>query len=210
MRQADAHAWAEVWLPERGWVRTDPTAQVAPDRLSREMLLFGGGSGLNGAQLLRGSRWLTMLLQSWDAANAWWQDDVVGFNFAKQLSVADWLGFGDRDWQTLTIALGAGMSGWLLWVAWSLRRLTRARRPDALARAWRRIDRRLARAGYARAAHEGVLNYCARLALQQPALAATLRPLAERYAVLRFGPPAADAAPELREFLRAARAFRPA
>lgn len=31
--QFDAHAWAEVWLENQGWVVVDPTAQVAPDRV---------------------------------------------------------------------------------------------------------------------------------------------------------------------------------
>jgi protein-glutamine gamma-glutamyltransferase len=33
LRQRDAHAWAEVWWPDQGWVRVDPTAAVAPARL---------------------------------------------------------------------------------------------------------------------------------------------------------------------------------
>ena len=206
VRQSHAHAWAEVWLPGRGWLRADPTAVVAPERLSRELLQFGDGFGSRASRLLGGQRWLTTTLQAWAALNAWWQDDVVGFNFTKQLNLADRLGFGDRGWQTLAIALGAGMCAWLLWIAWTLHRLARAARPDAITRAWRRIDRRLARAGHARAAHEGVLAYCDRLALTQPVAAATLRPLARRYAQLRYGPP--PAAEELREFLRAARAYR--
>src|SRR3546814_1255653 len=32
VRRSDAHAWAEVWLEGRGWVRVDPTAAVPPDR----------------------------------------------------------------------------------------------------------------------------------------------------------------------------------
>jgi transglutaminase-like putative cysteine protease len=28
VRQSDAHAWAEVWIAERGWVRVDPTGAV--------------------------------------------------------------------------------------------------------------------------------------------------------------------------------------
>lgn len=210
VRQADAHAWAEVWLTGRGWVRADPTAMVAPDRLSRELLQFGGGAAGSGFQLGAASHWITTLLQSWDALNAWWQDDVVGFNFARQLNLADWLGFGDRDWQTLAVALGSGMAAWLLWIAWSLRRITRPGRPDALARAWRRIDRRLRRAGHPRSPQEGVLDYCERLAATHPAAAAALAPLARRYALLRYGPPAAeaDAEAELRGFRRAARRLR--
>ena len=206
VRQADAHAWAEVWLPGRGWVRADPTAMVAPDRLTRELLQFGSGGAGSGFRLGAASRWITTLLQSWDALNSWWQDEVVGFNFARQLNLADWLGFGDRDWQTLAIALGVGMAAWLLWIAWSLRRIARAQRPDALERAWRRIDRRLRRAGHPRFAHEGVLDYCARLAGTEPTAAAALAPLARRYALLRYGPPAPK--PEMREFRRAAWRFR--
>ena len=35
VRQADAHAWSEVWLPNRGWVRVDPTAAVSPNRIEQ-------------------------------------------------------------------------------------------------------------------------------------------------------------------------------
>lgn len=205
VRQSDAHAWAEVWLPDRGWLRADPTAVVSPQRLSREMLAFEDDADREGDRLRGSARWLATMLQTWDAVNAWWQDDVVGFNFARQLKVADWLGFGDRDWQTLAIALGTGMAAWLLWIAWSLRRIATSSRPDVLTRAWRGIDLRMARAGQPRAPHEGVLAYCERLASTHPALAAAVTPLARHYARLRFGPPV-DAS-ELHEFARTARRF---
>ena len=205
VRQSDAHAWAEVWLPGRGWLRADPTAVVAPERLSREMLAFEDDAGREGDRLRGSAKWLATVLQTWDAVNAWWQDDIVGFNFARQLKVAEWLGFGDRDWQTLAVALGAGMAAWLLWIAWSLRRIARASRPDALARAWRRVDLRMARAGQPRAPHEGVLAYCDRLASTHPAMAAALTPLARQYARLRFGPPVDSS--ELHDFARTARRF---
>ena len=33
VRQSDAHAWAEVFLAGRGWVRVDPTAAAVPGRI---------------------------------------------------------------------------------------------------------------------------------------------------------------------------------
>ena len=39
-RQADTHAWCEVWLPENGWTRVDPTTAVAPGRASLDLTTF--------------------------------------------------------------------------------------------------------------------------------------------------------------------------
>jgi hypothetical protein len=149
---------------------------------------------------------LTNTLQAWDALNAWWQDDIVGFNFARQLDLARWLGFADRDWQALAIALGTGLTAWMLWMAWTLRHALRATRPDAIARAWRRVDKRLARAGLARPAHQGVLAHAQRVATERPAVGAALLPLATHYSQLRYGPQGSAA--QLRGFLQSARRFR--
>ncbi len=35
VRQYDEHAWTEVWMPGQGWLRIDPTAAVAPQRVQR-------------------------------------------------------------------------------------------------------------------------------------------------------------------------------
>ena len=41
VRQSDAHAWSEIWLDDRGWVRVDPTAAVAPERIERGLIERG-------------------------------------------------------------------------------------------------------------------------------------------------------------------------
>ena len=206
VRQADAHAWAEVMLPNRGWLRVDPTSVIAPERLTRESLQFGGDLGRRRSGASHTPRWLITTLQTWAAVNAWWQDDVIGFNYAKQLSVAEWLNFGDGDWQTLAVALGVALSTWLVWVAWSMHRSVRAERPDRLARAWLAIDQHMTRHGFPRAPHEGVLSYCERLAVTRPQQAAILLPLARRYCHLRYAQPSGTAA--TREFARASAASR--
>jgi transglutaminase-like putative cysteine protease len=35
VRQYDAHAWSEVWIRGKGWLRVDPTAAVAPQRVTQ-------------------------------------------------------------------------------------------------------------------------------------------------------------------------------
>jgi transglutaminase-like putative cysteine protease len=63
VHQFDAHAWNEVWLEGQGWVRVDPTAVVAPDRLlyGLEQAVAAEGSFLAATPLsplrFRGVNW---------------------------------------------------------------------------------------------------------------------------------------------------------
>lgn len=34
VRQSESHAWAEIWREGQGWIRVDPTAAVAPERVA--------------------------------------------------------------------------------------------------------------------------------------------------------------------------------
>ncbi len=52
IRRSDAHAWVEVWEDGRGWVRVDPTAVVAPERLRRGILDLLPGAGSVPERLL--------------------------------------------------------------------------------------------------------------------------------------------------------------
>jgi transglutaminase-like putative cysteine protease len=75
VRSSDAHAWVEVWLKETGeWLRVDPTAAVAPQRVSDGV--SQSIPSLQPAMPLMGSRipaWLLPLQQSWQAAGFAWQ-----------------------------------------------------------------------------------------------------------------------------------------
>jgi len=96
VRQADAHAWGEVWLQGRGWTRVDPTAVVAPERLTRGMLQLMPDAFSASERLLYGPGWLGGLLQRWEAASAWWADHVVRFDYASQLDLLTRLGIRVR------------------------------------------------------------------------------------------------------------------
>jgi Mlc titration factor MtfA (ptsG expression regulator)/transglutaminase-like putative cysteine protease len=200
VRQSHAHAWAEVWIEGRGWVREDPTAVVAPERLTRDVFDLIAAASRSPGRVLRQLPWLGQAVQAIEALNAWWQDEFVGFNFQRQLAFMQRLGLDERDWRTLATVIGAGGFLWLAWIAWSLRDQLRPLRRDELGRLWRRLEARLARAGWSRSPQEGPLAFAARLGSLQPSLAAPLAAAARRYADLRFGPPlpAAAAAAQLR------------
>ncbi|HEY6451832.1 MAG TPA: DUF3488 and transglutaminase-like domain-containing protein [Steroidobacteraceae bacterium] len=203
VRQANAHAWTEVWLDGSGWVRVDPTAVVAPERLDRELddALLGAGTGHDR---LRVARWVANTVQAWQAMNAWWQDEFIGFNIVKQLNLLGSLGLKDRDLQALVAVVAAGGTLWLALLSWRARRSGRVRR-DALGRSWHGLERALRRHAAGRALHEGPVAYGERIAAEHPELAGTLRPLARQYARLRYGRDGSEA--QRQRFSRAVRLF---
>jgi transglutaminase-like putative cysteine protease len=206
VRQSHAHAWGEVWLDGQGWVRVDPTAVVAPQRLTRDLYELLGFGAQGAAARLRSAPWIGHVVQSWEAMNAWWQDDVVGFNFIKQSHFLSSIGLHPEDWRSVAIVLGAGSALWFAWLAWTLRVHWSARPRDRLASAWLALGRKLARLGLARAAHEGPIAWGERIARQRPDLARQVGPLVRRYADLRYGP---DCYPDqVQAFRRSVRALR--
>ena len=187
VRQSDAHAWAEVWLEGRGWTRVDPTAVVAPERLHRGVLDLLPDALSTPERLLRGSAWLTRLLQQWDAANAWWSDHVVRFDYGAQLDLLGRLGVRSPDARYLGGAFMLALVGWLLGLAWHIGRAVRPASPDRLARAYARLCRKLARIAPPRAPHQGPLSYAEAVSAHRQDLAERVRALLERYAQLRYG-----------------------
>jgi protein-glutamine gamma-glutamyltransferase len=203
--QSDAHAWAEVWRENQGWVRVDPTAVVAPGRLTEELdelLPAGGGAG----RRLLSAPWITDALQAWQGLNAWWQDEFIGFNFARQLGLLAALGFRNHELQVLASLLAGGAAIWLTLIAWGLRPRPQVRTDDSLSRSWRALERKLRHAAAPRAAYESTTAYAERVARAHPELSATLSALARRYARLRYG--AAASAADLEQFRRAVRRLR--
>jgi transglutaminase-like putative cysteine protease len=203
--QSDAHAWAEVWLEQRGWVRVDPTAVVAPGRLTEELdqLLPGVGSARRG---LLSWPWLANTVQAWQGLNAWWQDEFVGFDFARQLALLHGLGFKENELRAFALLLAGGAAIWLGLLAWGMRPRSRPDAEDGLSRSWRILERKLRRAAEPRAAYESTTAYAARVGRAQPELSAAVAALARRYARLRYGPTASAA--ELAQFRRAVRGLR--
>lgn len=187
VRQSEAHAWAEVWLEGRGWTRFDPTSMVAPERLQRGLSEFLPGARGVADALVQRAGWLRTLRDGWDAAGAWWREQVVHFNAARQRDLLGWLGLGDLDYRGMAALLLAGA---LLWggVLLALAALRRPRtRADAIGRLWNAYSRLLARHGLVVTEHEGPHAVSLRAARNWPAAAAAIEGFTRRYAAARFG-----------------------
>jgi hypothetical protein len=190
VRQSEAHAWTEVWLDGQGWMRVDPTAVVAPERLQRGVYDMLSSSLPATSTYLHNTRWLNRLSLLWDGVNQWWQERVVEFNLRAQFDLLRDLGIESPRWEHLGWAFALGMTAWIAWVALTLRRGVARVKPDRIGRAWLRATRKLARVAPPRAASEGPFDYADRIAAARPDLAAPVKALAAQYARLRFGPAA--------------------
>lgn len=191
VRQLDAHAWAEVWLPGQGWVKVDPTSAVAPDRIERgasqiaSQREYWGESGLG--TLRHGNYRLLRSLRNFaDFVNYRWYRDVLGYDTASQEGLMRRL-LGDSNLLRRLLVMGGALAvlGGLA-LAWAL--YGERRRQHPLDRLYRRYCQRLARRGVKREAGEGPQDFARRVARERPALAEEAAEFAKLYVALRYRP----------------------
>ena len=209
VRQAEAHAWSEVWFADLGWVRIDPTFAVSPLRINRGMSEAFGPIGVMNT-LIDADK-LGLLRQiafSWDAMNTQWNRWVVGFSQDRQRDFLEGLGMRDVDWRSIAIWLIAGViatggvTGLFLFVR------TMHTHKEPLVRAYERLCEKLAKTGVARASHEGPIDYWQRLTLLHPKEAARAGPLFAAYVALRYAKNVEKHSRDVRDFVWQVRRFR--
>ena len=146
VRQSDAHAWAEVWVAEQGWVRVDPPGAVAPSRVGQLQRLRPPQGQLGEAMGAVISPGLAQQLRAvWEAMNNGWNQWVLNYTQSRQLDLLKALGMQAPNWHDLLRLLagamglaGLGGAAWALW---------QRQRTDPWARLLQRTRQRLARAG---------------------------------------------------------------
>jgi len=194
VRQADAHAWTEVWLKGRGWVRIDPTFAVAPVRVDTG--IFAAVPRTDSLPLMVRTRFefLRQARLTWDyMANAWNQW-VLGYTPERQRSLLATAGVDDATWGKLTAILFV-VAGTIvaLFTALALRRL-KSRVRDPVRIAYLRFCNKLRRKGLSREAAEGPVDYARRVEQLRPELAPAVDAITRLYVALRYGADASASA----------------
>ena len=152
VRNSHAHAWTEVWLAGRGWVRIDPTAAVAPERVSVSRNLRPPPGVVAGAINAVNPALMAQLRASWELVNNRWNQWVLNYSRAEQFDLLKKLGVSAPGWEDLAYLLIGLLSGAsLLGAAWAW--WDRHRR-DPWLRLRMRLTKRLAGLGVVAADHE--------------------------------------------------------
>lgn len=212
--QYNAHAWAEVWISGKGWVREDPTSIVAPARIDQglEAAVQKEGSFLEDSPLSllgRNSLWLADLRLQLNAIGYYWDSWVVGYSSESQLElVRGYFGDVDRS-QVGMIMLGIFFT--LLAVTGGVLLARRSNRPlPPLEREYLKFCAALDRAGLSRRMGEGPLDYAARIGRERPDLADAAGAVTSTWVELNYGAvgPGRDKPQDIARLKRAVRALR--
>ena len=188
VRQSDAHAWSEVWIDGRGWLRVDPTAAVAPERIQQGLIRAVAEDEPVPGRLREASNiWLQVEL-SWDAVNDFWNQRVIRFDAQAQFDLLEHLGIDEPDWRSLGLGLAASLALFFValtaYLAWTYRPPER----DWPARLHDVVVRRLRKRGVTPGRAESPVAYLERARASCPDLAVQLDEVRHLYVALRYGP----------------------
>jgi transglutaminase-like putative cysteine protease len=218
IRQSDAHAWSEVWLPDSGWLRVDPTFAVLPERIEFGMdavrLLQAEEDNRNtlsedNVRTLTNRPWTARIWQNtrlfWDGINTRWYRWVIGYGADQQRRLLDWLGFEGGGMRALVGLMVGVISFLLLLQGWLIVRGRHKAEP--LVRLYDSFCGKLSRAGLPRAANEGPYRYASRIERQRPDLAECSNDITRRYVALRYAMTGDE--DDFRQLRQDIRRFRP-
>jgi protein-glutamine gamma-glutamyltransferase len=207
IRQYSAHAWVEVWMNGRGWIRIDPTSAIDPSRVEQSVNDSVSADEPLSNHWQRRRPWLSDVGLRLDALRELWREQILTFNQDSQERLLNWLRIPEPDGQKLVMVLAAALSVVFAWLTWQLRRELNPGSLDPAVRAYARLCAKLAAVGIPRIPHEGAESYAARVAQLRPDIGDAVAALCRHYSALRYAP--ASGVLTLGQFEAAVRAFRP-
>ena len=187
VRQSDAHAWTEVWIKNRGWIRVDPTAAVSPDRielgldeaLPNEILSFRiqNRSPLFGNVLFR-----------WDSIQNNWNNWVLNYDERKQSNFLQQLGVGIKNSSDMVFALVFMllMVTGLYWIiGWYLAKPAKPARHE---QDFNRLLKKLTKIGLEKRPAEDPRNFLNRIVVSKLVQTTEIEVIINLYNQIKYGP----------------------
>ncbi len=213
VRQSDAHVWAEVWLENRGWVRVDPTAAVAPRRIAGGIEGSVPADELPGFLLFDkygplGKTWREIRF-GWDAANIMWDLWFSDYSFQQQKELLEKLGIRVGSWQGMAKML-LSMAGGVMFIAaliavWSVRKPPGKK--DPVLATYTHFCARLAKIGIPRKPEQGPADFAKTVCAARKDLKPEVETITDLYILLRYNRGGGQEA--LKQFKTIVRRFTP-
>ncbi|MGL5048438.1 MAG: DUF4129 domain-containing transglutaminase family protein, partial [Shewanella sp.] len=190
-----AHAWAEVWLEDEGWIRFDPTAMVAPNRIEhgfdaqfdpeQSYLQESPFSSLR----FKSMPWLNELRQRFASIDYYWSVWVLGFNQDKQNQVLSRI-LGNVTHTKIAVFMGLCISLIVLYIAYSAGLLHCRVQGDPISTRYQQLCNRLAHHGIKRKDSDGPNQFAQQIIEQyqhsEPKLCSLIHTLTQSYVALKY------------------------
>jgi hypothetical protein len=183
VRQSDAHAWAEIWLPGNGWTRVDPTAAVSPLRIQQ-----GSLGALSAPRHLLDYSWLRHMRNSADIVQQRWNDWVIEYSASGQSRLFAPLGLKRVTPAMLVSTLFAAIG---IFSAILFPLVLRIRGPghkDPVQHTWQKFLKRLATAGFEALPSCGAIELGEAASMRLPGHSGPIRRITELYTRCRYSP----------------------
>lgn len=191
VRQSDAHAWAEFWDENSGWIRVDPTAAIAPDRIENpinydlsinadgNVRFLLGDLGIFGS-MFREARWYSALIKQK------WQNWFVGYDFKRQKRLLS--AFGLQRLNIQSLASFAFLLGLLILIGSAFIFYAREKSGiDKVSKLYSVYCKKFAVKGIERKSFEGPLDFYDRCKESFPNQKNNLYQITQNYLHLRYG-----------------------
>lgn len=200
----DAHAWNEIWVEGRGWVRIDPTAAVAPENILDTVDDLQGTENFAEAMF-------TSTFETSDWIRRSWNELVLGYNASRQKNLLRPMGLDTEDTKQMTAVF---MMGFAIALAVTLMLLLRQRREDLheVERAWRVFIRKMGKRKPVKLPFEPAMRFAERVSelyrSKTPELVERVDELCRRYTQWRYENKEFDSV-EIKQLVSDLRQFKP-
>ena len=189
IRQSDAHAWSEVYLENKGWVRIDPTAAIPPGNIENSNDALRLNSTQKKPSHLFRKNWLSKQIKqmrfAWDAVNNRWNQWVLGYNNKRQKAFFAAIGIPEISWQGLSQLLFSILSvltGILAYVIFS----SRSKKHDDIQKNYSIFLKKMKKRSLIKNTSEGAIDFSQRASLKLPDYKQAIQNITLLYQQLRY------------------------
>jgi len=186
VRNSDAHAWSEVWIENRGWVRIDPTAAIAPQRIERNLNAALDQSEIRPFHMQINSGFIKDVLFYWDAMDNQWNLWVIGYDEKFQQRFLESIFNKKIELSEIIIIMVSSFAALLFILALFILKPWRKQPLDPEVKIYNNFCSKLASRGVHREPHEGPLDFAKRAKMTLPEKAQSIELITRLYIGLRF------------------------
>jgi len=186
IRNSDAHAWSEVWIQDKGWVRIDPTAAIAPQRIEKNLESALDEDEVRPFHMQFNSGFIKDILFYWDAIDNQWNQWVVGYDQKFQQRLLEQIFNKKIDITESMTYMIIGLILLTLIISLFIIKPWKRQKLDPVVKLYNDFCRKLALKGITRKPHEGPLDYADRAIEKLPQLKDSIILITRLYTRLRY------------------------